>query len=234
MRYAALFLIAISITQTVDAQSPTRAQLRSQIESLRSELNAKEAQLLAPAPSDEQEYADLLSQPDSGLLRLLPREVYGSHDKLTIRGGGAYYSFTRLTHEYGNGSDIEFSNGEFSIGFAGADYGYIARLPDQPLRSLTLESPGVSVLAAHIPPSAEQGAREQQRLSSAGYSVGEIRYANRVPATVGALYVLRSVGYDDADVLVCLQALRKDEDGSMILAWHLLKRYPKPELVRAK
>ncbi len=232
MRYAALLLIALSTSQTVSAQSPTRAQLRSQIEHLRSELNAKEAQFLAPTPSDEQEYADLLGQPDSGLLRLLPREVYDSPDKLTVRGGGAYYSFSRLTHEYGIGSDIELANGKFSVGFAGADYGFIARLPDQPLISFTLDSPGVSDLAAHTPPSAEQGAREQQRLSSAGFSIGQFRYVSSVPATVGALYVLRSVGYDDADVLVCFQVLRKDDDGSMILAWHVLKWYPKPAFDR--
>ena len=121
MRYAALLLIALSIGQTATAQSSTRAQLRSEIEHLRSELNAKEAQLLAPTPSDERDFADLLSQPDPGLIRLLPREASDGQDKLTVRGGGAYYSFSRLTHEYGYGSDIEFANGEFSVGFAGAD-----------------------------------------------------------------------------------------------------------------
>ena len=118
------------------------------------------------------------------------------------------------------------------VGFAGVDSGFIAPPPDQPLLAITLDSPAASVLAAHQPPSTEQGAREQQRLSGSGFRVGEIRYVGRVPATVGALYVLRSVGYGTSDVLVCLQVLRKDEDGSMIVAWRLLKRYPKPQIDR--
>jgi hypothetical protein len=164
------------------------------------------------------------------LIRLLPREVFDRTDKLTVRGGGAYYSFTRLAHEYDSGSDIELANEEFSVGFAGCNYGFIARIPDQPLLSVTLESPGVGVLAAYEPPTAEPKVREQQRRSGTGFTVDGIRYASRVPAKVGAVYVLRSISYDFSDVLVCFQVLRKDEDASMVLAWHLLKRYPKLEV----
>jgi len=32
---------------------------------------------------------------------------------------------------------------------------------------------------------------------------------------------------------IAVQVVRKDTDGSVIIAWKLLKRFPRPELVRA-
>ena len=209
MRHAGMLLVVLSVNPVAYAQSPTRAQLQEQIERSRAELNAKEAQFLEPSPADQQEYADLVSQPDSGLLRLLPRETFDSREKLTVNGGGAYYSFSRLTHEYGYGSDVELYNGELSVGFAGCDYGFVAKLADQPLRSITLETPGVAAIAAHEPPAAEPGAREQQRRSSTGFIADGVRYASRVPAEVGATYVLRSVNYGSSDVLVSVTDISK-------------------------
>jgi hypothetical protein len=227
-----MFLFALSVNQIANAQSPTRAELQAQIEYLRSELNTKEAQFLEPTSTDRLAYAELLSLSDTGLVRLLPREAFDIPDKLTVRGGGAYYSFSHLTHEYGKGSDIELCNGEFSVGFAGADYGYLARVPAQPLIAITLDSPGVGALASRATATVESEARKEQVRSRNGFSTGGIRYADRVPAEVGATYLLRSVNYGFSDLLICFQVVREDEDGSLILAWRLLKRFPIPELTR--
>ncbi len=86
-----------------------------------------------------------------------------SKNRLTLRRGGAYYSFTKLTHEYGYGSDISLEMGNLSVGFAGADYGMLASLGDASLDSLTLETPGVSALASYTPPASEPKARIEQR-----------------------------------------------------------------------
>ena len=37
--------------------------------------------------------------------------------------------------------------------------------------------------------------------------------------------MLRSVCYDRWDILVCSKALRKDSDGSIILAWKILREF---------
>ncbi|HMH42081.1 MAG TPA: hypothetical protein VK557_01245, partial [Pyrinomonadaceae bacterium] len=58
-------------------------------------------------------------------------------------------------------------------------------------------------------------------------------YKASVPAEVGAVYMLRSVDYDRSDLLMAFRIVRKDTDGSVIIAWKLLKKYPKPELARA-
>ena len=108
-------LISISLTllctATALAQDVSRDALRQQIQQKRTELAALEKQFLAPAASDRAQFTSLLGQPNTGLVRLLRREKYddnASKDEktLTTRGGGAYYSFVRATHEYGYGSDI--------------------------------------------------------------------------------------------------------------------------------
>jgi hypothetical protein len=45
---------------------------------------------------------------------------------------------------------------------------------------------------------------------------------------------LRSINYSDSDVLVAFRVLRKDTDGSLIIAWKMLKEYPVPDLARDK
>src|SRR5688500_19437286 len=66
----------------------------------------KEDRRLLAVPREERElHADFLSQSDTGLIRLLPRGVYDK--QLSLRGGGAYYSFDVRTHEYNYGSDIQ-------------------------------------------------------------------------------------------------------------------------------
>ena len=58
-------------------------------------------------------------------IKLLPRGKYPD-TAVGIREAGAYYSFTRKTHEYNYGSDIELTgDGRFSVGFAGGDHGLI-------------------------------------------------------------------------------------------------------------
>jgi len=53
-----------------------------------------------------------------------------------------------------------------------------------------------------------------------------------VKAEVGATYVVRAINFWEADVLVGFKLLRQDEDGSLIIAWRLLQRYPTPKLAR--
>jgi hypothetical protein len=57
-------------------------------------------------------------------------------------------------------------------------------------------------------------------------------YTRRLPAEIGATYILRSISYDRSDLLAALKVVRQDTDGSLIIAWKLLKKFPKPELAR--
>ncbi len=222
------------------AQSAPREEVFKQIKAKRAELQLLENQLLAPSEEDRAPYAEFLSQPDTGLIRLLPGEVYDSEEYRkknktpTIRGAGAYYSFTHLTHEYGYGSDLGLGSGYLSVGFAGADYGLLVNVGDLPLGQIMLEHPSVRFLEAHTPPANLPNARTEQRQSGKGFTVDDLRYQGRLPVEVKSTYILRSIGYSTADVLVAFKVIRKDTDGSVIILWKLLRKYPVPELVRAK
>ena len=126
-------------------------------------MDEKTKLFLSPSAEDLAAFAEFLKQPNTGLIRILPSGLY--EDRLTIRGGGAYYSFIRLTHEYGNGSDIELqrvptnelvappiAEYNFRVGFAGADYGFIVTLGNVPLEKVTLDHDGVKFLVDYDPP----------------------------------------------------------------------------------
>jgi hypothetical protein len=214
------------------AQSTSREEILKALETKRAEIKDLETKFLAPTDEDRAAYADFLSQPDTGLIRLLPRETYGDEKMMTIRGGGAYYSFTRLTHEYGYGSDLALQQKYVSVGFAGADYGLMASLGDVPLDKVTAENQIAIIASQHKVPGELPGARVEQRRFGAGTIIDGVNFKDRLPATVNSTYILRSINYDHTDVLVAFRIVRRDFDGSMIIAWKLLGKYPKPQLAR--
>ena len=235
IRFFLLSLLVISClivagAPAASAQSTDRAGLLVKLDSLRDQQQKKEATFLAPAAEDFAAYSEFLKQPDTGMARLMPREKYDG--TLLINGGGAYYSFTRLTNEYGYGSDIELQQGKLQVGFAGADFGFMTSLGDVPIDSVTADDPGIHFLADFNTPSAEAEARAQYRRSGEGFMAEGFTYRNSLTATSNTSYALRSISYGDSDVLVALRVTRQDADGSVVLAWKVLKRFPVPQLVR--
>jgi len=238
---AALFFVGtLSLTGSFAvAQSQTREDVLREIETKRAQLLELEKQFLSPSAEDLNAHAAFLSQPDTGLIRLLPRELYDpGTDKaktkaLTVTGGGAYYSFLRRTHEYGYGSDIELASGQFAVGFAGADYGMMVNLGEVGLDGISLDDPRAVFIASHNPSPQEPKARlDARQFGGKGITVDNVDHRNRFPVKVNNTYLLRSIGYSTSDVLVAVKVVRQDTDGSVILAWKLLKKYPVPALAR--
>jgi hypothetical protein len=228
---ALLFSLTLICAPCVLAQD-ARAQAAAEIESLRAQITAKEAVLLAPSKEDRKAHASFLAQPGTGLVRLLPREKWDG--KLSTRGGGAYYSFTRRTYEYGRGSDISLEQDALSVGFAGANFGFMLNLGDAPLELLSVDAEPVRFMAAYATPSTLPDARKAQNqfMGLEGFQEGQWTYKSRLPVSVGGTYLLRSISYDDSDVLVAFRVLRKDSDGSVVLLWKMLEEFPKPVLQR--
>lgn len=178
-----------------------------------------------------------------------------------INGGGSYFSFYYRTHEYGRGSDIELnrtplrsvnvyddhdglrglkpgveqvpSEGTFLVGFAGADYGMMTALGDLPIDSINLEHASLAFLMKYRPPRPEPEARCEFRRFRAGMVDADGRvYKSRLPIQTGATYLLRSIVYDKYDVLVAFQVVRQENDGSVTIAWKLLKKFDRTDLER--
>jgi hypothetical protein len=265
-----LLIIAISFTCTNGfAQSASREDLLREIKAKRAELQKLENQFLAPTAEDRAAYAEFLSQPNTGLIRLLPhpvynRETYGKNNNtISMQGGGAFYSFARLTHEYGFGSDILLDSDCLSVGFAGANYGMLVNLGDVALDKLPLEDPRVRFMSDYTPPSKEQDARREARKFEPSYVNDMGRntlpldmgfnysrlpndarypdmfpdgstYRSRLRVIVNSTYVVRSINYLTSDVLVAFKVVRRDGDGSVIILWKRLKKYPVPQLALGK
>ncbi|HXM47576.1 MAG TPA: hypothetical protein VN956_06880 [Pyrinomonadaceae bacterium] len=222
------------------AQSPSREELLRQVETkheqLLKDLQKIEKQLLLPSEEDQLTYAEFLTQPDTGLIRLLPREIYDSYahpeKRLGLRGGGSYYSFTERNQEYGNGTQIGLEQGSLLVCFAGANYGMVANLGDVPLEEVALGNSAVKFLVSYERADNEPLARVEYRRFGSGVTVNGTLYKTRLPAIVNNSYVMRGISYSNSDIVVAFRVVRKDSDGSMIVAWKLLKKYPTPELAR--
>jgi hypothetical protein len=232
-RWFVSFLVSIlvfGISIGASPQTQDRSQLQAKMESLRAQIEAKEKVFLAPSAEDLDAFAAFLRQSDTGMARLMPRETYDG--KLLIRGGGAYYSFARLTNEYGYGSDIGLEQGQLRVGFAGANFGFLTSLGDLAIDNVTAEHPGVSLLAEFKTPSTEPDAREQQRRTGAGFEADGFFYRNLLPAVLNTTYAVRSVNYGVSDVLVVFRVTRRDADGSLTLLWKILNKFPVPQLMQ--
>lgn len=215
------------------AQSVDRAQLDKEIDELWQQIKVKQDLLLEPAPADKEAYADFLKQPNTGLIRLLPRENYDYQGKLPIRGGGAYYSFVRRTHEYRQVVGIGLEQGKLGFVSAGFDFGYAISLGDVDIDNVTLEHPAVKALSEYQPPPTEDEIRAQYRQASGGYKLGEFVGWHSVSAKEASSFVLRSLHFDESDILVAFRIVRRDKDGSLILIWKLLKTFPQPTAIRS-
>jgi hypothetical protein len=201
--------------------------------------------LLAPSAQDRTDYSNFLKGSNTGLIRLLP---YQRANERLIRGGGSYYSFHYVSHEYGRGSDIELirpliitsgsvprrvlegNHDSLSVGFAGADYGMMTNLGNVPLIEINAKDPRARFLAEYEPPRSDPKARCERRRFVVGETIDGLVYKNKLPVQVGATYLLRSINYDESDVLVAFQVARRDDDGSVIIAWKLLKEFAPREL----
>ena len=231
-----IILLTLTAVTTAAQTSQSREDILKEIDAKRAELAALEKHFLSPSEEDKATYAEFLRQRDTGLIRLLPREKYDTYkpdatDKgLTTRGGGAYYSFTRLTHDYGYGSDIELAQGYLSTGFAGANYGIMTNLGDVPLENLG--SASAAFLANHVPAEDEPKARIEQRKWGEGAIADGSSYRERLLLKKNSTYLVRSINYESSDVLVAFRVVRVDDDDSAIILWKLLKKYPTPRLAR--
>jgi hypothetical protein len=223
-----LLILAFSLSNTTLAQD--RERLAQEIASLKTLIKEKEKEFLEPSKEDKVAYGNFLTQPDRGIFRLTQRGQY--QDKLLINGAGAYYSFSRLVHEYGYGSDIELAHGKFTVGFAGADFGFITLIGDVPLDEVTLTHPAIEFLASFKTPTKEPQAREQARISGSGVAAQGFTYSRNTDARINRTFALRSINYRDSDVLVAFRVVRQDTDGSLIIIWKLLKDFPTPILER--
>jgi hypothetical protein len=233
------------------AQSDDRSQTTKDSDSRRKQAGKREKLSLGPSAEDKVAFKKFLNGSQNGLIHLIPRILY--ENKLKISGGGAYYSFTCLTHEYqyeyGCGSHIELEapliitdhkvtpptikDYTFNTGFAGFDYGFIVMLGDVSIEEVTEKHEGVKFLVDYRPARSEPVARAEFQRARAGIRINGYKYASRAPVIINQTYALRSIAYDSSDVLVAFRAVREESNGSVVIVWKMLKRFFTPVAIRS-
>lgn len=209
-----LVLFFFLLVSNIFAQS-SREDAWREIENLRQQIKEREKILLSVSDEDLAAYKSFLEQENTGIIRLLPRGMYDG--KLTIRGGGAYYSFARKTHEYGFGSDIWLDMNDFSVGFAGSDFGVFKDLGKVPIENLSLESEGIKELAQFDSP-LDPNVNMNRIINPTPQN-------SRIAAETGKTYALRSINVKRSDIIVVFRVLSEDIDGSFVIVWKILKSY---------
>ncbi len=217
-----LILLCSSI---IFGQELNREQKLQKINELNSQIKMLETDVLSPDAKDLKQ----AEKEGFEVFRLMPREKYDR--KLIINGGGAYYSFTRKTSEYGRGSDISLEQNNLGVGFAGADYGFIYDLGAISLTDVSENTAEANFLLNYKPPTKEDEVRNEAQ-KAYNYEADGLIYKSRVPSVVGHIYLLRSINFNDWDILVAFKVYGKDTDGSLIFFWKMLKQFEKPMFER--
>ena len=102
-------------------------------------------------------------------------------------------------------------------------YGMLTNLGEVPLDEITLQDQRARYLAEYEPPVSESKARCESRRFRDGETIDGRLYKTSLPIHVGATYLVRSINYGTSDVLVAFRVVRRDDVGSAIIAWKLLK-----------
>ena len=189
-----------------------------------SKLTDEQKALLKASPQDEAAFAAFLRQPDTGIIRLLPREKYDHTIEMPLRGGGAFYSFNKLSHQAGPWSDIKFQDGQLHAGVNDLTLGLMAVLGDVPLEKLDSNHPARTFIGQLALPANYADYQEQVARHRSGFKADERVYRSVHPAQLDTTYLLRSTIYNRADTVIAFRLVRKDSDGGVTLLWKILDK----------
>lgn len=221
-----------------DGWNPTLAERK---------LKPQEQALLAPDAEVAQHYAEFLKQANTGLFRLLnmdrvvvtadqlgARPLYGRY-----RGGGSYYSFIQRRHDVDNWAQIKQQNHEFRAGIAQVDW-YVSSedavsfkrskvygqslslfllLGDVLLDAITAKRDDVQEMASFAIPTDRKRFHRKIQLSDAGFKAGKYIFTATAPIKANATYLLRSVIFSKADMVIAFRVVREDADGTLHILW---------------
>jgi hypothetical protein len=193
-------------------------------------LTDEQKALLKPSPLDEATSATFLSQPNTGLIRLLPREKYDHTVQMPLRGGGAYYSFSKLSQEASPWSDIKFQEGHLQAGVNHLTLGLMTMLGEVPLENIDLNNPAVQFISQLPVPGKYSDHEHYVDRYRSGFSAGVNSYQSTLPAQLNATYILRSTVYDKVDSVVAFRVIRSETGGSVTLLWKMLSKLPVKKL----
>lgn len=157
-------------------------------------------------------------------------EIADKNSPLGLRGGGAFYSFTKRSHSYNKIPQINLDQGYIrASGFAGANYGFLLDLGSLPLNQVSTDLEALQFLLDYVPPKLISEIREEQK-KSYKYEADGLIFERRLRAEVGHTFLLRAINFGEADTCVALQILSKNADESLNIVWKRLKDFEVPQI----
>ena len=162
--------------------------------------------LLKVDPGLLAEHASLVAAQNSGIARVLERNNFD--------GQGAYFSFTSLQHDYQQYPDLSLEQGRLDSGFYGGNFGLFHNLGDVPIDAVSIDDlPG------------DWGNMSADEFAKLRDNFPHIRPHYRPLAQPDMTYLLRSLQYEDSDLIVAFRIVQQDRSGITFL-WRILKRFP--------
>lgn len=221
-----------------------REPLETTLERARETIETLEARLFEVPIELVDKYKNFLDDKSAGITRILPQDKY--ERLLGIAHGGAWYSFSRRTHDAHNEAEIalakERSGYALNVGFKGLHYGFFLPLGDVPIVSISSsQKPPQSLhqsyhlawsyIWSYKPPA------EVKKLRIEGYKfgtlggvrIGDINLGQVAPIQPRSTYLLRSINHRVSDLLVALRVEKRLEDDSVILLWRILAEHEVPD-----
>ena len=193
-------------------------------------LTEEQKKLLKASLQDEASFASFLSHSNTGLIRLLPREKYDYTVQMPLRGGGAYYSFSKLSHEAGPWSDIKYQEGRLHAGVNELTLGLMTMLGDVSLNHLDSDNAAVKFISQLTVPAKYAEYQSHVVKHRSGFEAAGSIYRSALPAQLNATYLLRSTIYNRTDSVIAFRLIRRDSDGGVTLLWKMLSKLPVKKL----
>lgn len=221
----------------------------------------EELTTVAPEAELLQRHSQLLSQPGTGLVKLIAdigcadsRLMVSAEEKCLkypLPGNGNSFSFRTHSHRVRQLADITFTGGRI-VTTGVLAHGVIADIGDTPIESISTQSPPVQHLQGIRPSGDIESAKMQGEILLAGFERGGIRYSRSAAAKIGHTYVLRSIAYRGKversvrgvnyneldfdkrrDVTAAFRIVGADAEGNITLLYRVLSELRSPRLRKA-
>ncbi len=259
IRCITLACILLLLGGVVIAQS-TRPSLttikRAGVWPLRTKPTREQKKRLQPDPRDVAKFAEILDQPRTGIVRLLPD--LGCYDNMNILKAdevcrnaipeSSFYSFREREHTLEVLSDIRLKNGHL-VSDGILTQGMMTNLGDVALDRVSLESDGFDYLRDFAPYPAAVAAKDQYMQLINGVVAGKHEYRKVAKAIENTTYAMRIIAYRGnvirsfrgwrfdllegdkrIDMTLAFRIVRKDSDGSVTIVWKELERRESPRI----
>lgn len=223
---------------------------------IRKKPNKEQKQRLQPNAQDLAKYAQFLSQPKSGIFRLMP-DLGCTENANVVRADAvclqeipesSFYSFREKEHTIEMLADIRLRNG-YLISDAILSQSVLVNLGEIELEKVAPTSRGLEFLTGYTPNPLAPEAQKQFIEMMRGVKAGDYEYKKALPVIENTTYVLRAIAYKGSivrsfrgwrydvlegdkriDLTVAFRVIRKETDGGVTLLWKEIGRKDSPRI----